>query len=249
MTEIRIRGLTASGWCEPCLVEPHRLADLRTNYNLLWAELPPTDLERLNQFCSIDPEILRKSRPRISLHSSQWLLRLSVPQHRGQRLILKNILLVLDEGLMISFEEGHPLKLDPEWLTDAQERILATRGTALLQKLVRLALEHYFRALGEVETRLHRAQEEIMANPQRRHLSQAHHLKRELLHLQRAVAPLPGQVSACLGQTLRAEQHHFLLDLNENCLEILDFIETYQGMARGLTELFVGSLTRRQLPP
>lgn len=246
MTELRIHSYGDQGWKESLQSDARWLQAHRHEFRFLWVELTPPGVDHLRELGYLELDLLKKPRPIVSFSKQQLTIRLAVPQRKGQRLILKNTLLIQQPGMVLSLQEGPPLQLEPNWLSLAAQRVLDSQGLALVQELLQIALDQYFKILNDIETRLHKLEEEILANPQRQQLNQAHQIKRDLLHMRRAVWPLRESFSACLREPLNSQMEHFLLDANESCLEIIDSIETYQDLGRGLTELFVGSLTRKR---
>jgi magnesium transporter len=246
LTELDINYCSERGWSKKLQADTHWLQAHRHEFQFVWVELTPPGLELLQELSGQDLEIAKKPRPVVAVSDQQLMIRLPVPQRRGQRLILKNMLLVQQPGILWSLQEGPRLELEPNWLSLARQRVLESHGLALLQELMQMGLEQYFKTLDEIEARMHKLEEEIVANPRRQQLIQAHQMKRDLLHLRRAIWPLRDRLSSGLRQSPTSPQSNLLIDLNQSCLEILGSIETYQNLVRSLTELFVGSLTRKR---
>lgn len=246
MTELRIHCYGASGWIENLQPDERWLKSHRHEFHSLWVELTPPGLDRLPELGCLELDRLKKPRPLVSLNKQQLMIRLGVPQRKGQRLILKNTLLIQHPGMVLSLQEGPRLQLDPDWLVLSAQQVLESQGLALVQKLLDLALDQYFKILNDIEAQLNELEEEILANPQRQQLSQAHHIKRDLLQMRRAVWPLRENFSHCLRQSPTPQHEHFFMDSDESCLEIIESIETYLEIGGRMTELFVSSLTRKR---
>ncbi|MFM8441829.1 MAG: magnesium/cobalt transporter CorA [Methylococcus sp.] len=100
-------------------------------------------------------------------------------------------------------------------------------------------LEHYAACLEEIE-------EELLDDPRKRLLQQAHGVKRGLLLLRRSIWPMRELIAQlqrerheCLSETTLT----YFRDVYDHCVQILDLNETYHEIATALTETYMSVIS------
>lgn len=180
------------------------------------------------------------------------------------RIFVVTRVLTLEDGKLkaeqISVFLGHRTVLtfqeDPGDIWDPIRQRLATKGSRLRQQdasflvysLLDAVVDHVFPILERYGDRLEELEDVLLERPDREAVNEVHRIKRDLLTVRHAVWPMREVISGlmretheCLGETTRL----YLRDLNDHVTQIIEVVEAYREIVRGLAETYMTSLSVR----
>jgi magnesium transporter len=109
-------------------------------------------------------------------------------------------------------------------------------------------IDHYFPVLEIFGERLESLEDRILLNPDRAVVGEIHDLKRELLHVRRAVWPQREALNTLVRDEIphiNAEARLYLRDCYDHCVRIIDLVETYREVCSDLMDLYLSSISNR----
>ena len=157
---------------------------------------------------------------------------------------------LLGPAYVVSFLES-----DSEIFTEVKDRILnkktkiGTRGADYLNySLIDAVIDNYFIVTDEIGEELELLEEEIVEAPTPASLRRLHSLRRVLIHIRKAVAPLREVVRKfeILETDLISEQTNmYYRDLYDHTVQILESVETYRDTLSALLDVYLSSTSNR----
>lgn len=184
-------------------------------------------------------------------------------EYQARIFVVTRVLSLVDGKLraeQISIFLGHRTVLtfqeDPGDIWDPIRQRLATRGSRLSQQdasflvysLLDAVVDHVFPILEKYGDRLDELEETLLEGPDRAAVEEVHRLKRELLTVRHAVWPMREVIAGlmresheCLGEMTRL----YLRDLNDHVTQIIEVVEAYREIVRGLVETYMTAVSVR----
>lgn len=168
-----------------------------------------------------------------------------------KRLHTEQISMFLGKGFLVSFQEGYP----GDSLEPVRQRLRNARGTIremgadyLAYALLDATLDANFPVLEVMGERLEVIEEKILATPDANTLNQIHEIKRELLHMRRAVWPHREAINGLLRapeEFLGREAAVYLRDCYDHTVQVIELLELYREFASDLAEVYLSSVSNR----
>lgn len=109
-------------------------------------------------------------------------------------------------------------------------------------------IDHYFPVLEAYGERLETLEDAIVGHPDRGVVAEVHAVKRDLLHLRRAIWPQREAINALVRDDiphLNAETRLYLRDVYDHAVRIIDLVETYREVCSDLMDLYLSSISNR----
>lgn len=162
----------------------------------------------------------------------------------------EQVSLVFGRNYVISFQEKPGDVLNPvrERIKKTVPRVRFMGADYLAYALIDAIVDHYFVVLESIGERVESLEEELVAKPATRHLDTIHSLKRELIHIRKAVWPMREVVSG-LDRMETPLIHDYtkmyIRDLYEHTVQVIDTVETYRDMVSGLLDIYLSSISNR----
>jgi len=163
----------------------------------------------------------------------------------------EQVSLVLGPDFVVTFQER------PGWdcLEPVRERIRkqATRmrdsGSGYLAyAILDAVIDHYFPVLEAYGERLESLEDRIVAEPDRAAVAEIHAVKRELLHLRRAIWPQREALNSLVRDEIphiTEETRLYFRDCYDHAVRIIDLVETYREVCSDLMDLYLSSISNR----
>jgi len=164
---------------------------------------------------------------------------------------MEQISLFVGSNFVISFQER------PGWdcLESVRERIrksvtrIREAGPGYLAyALIDAVVDHYFPVLEQYGERLELLEDSILLHPERQTIAQVHAVKRELLHLRRAIWPQREALNILVRDEIPpfdGETRIYLRDVYDHAVRIIDLTETYREICSDLMDLYLSSVSNR----
>ncbi|MBS0263883.1 MAG: magnesium/cobalt transporter CorA [Planctomycetes bacterium] len=180
------------------------------------------------------------------------------------RLFLIARMLELQDGHVtseqVSFALGHKTLLtfqeSPGDVWDPIRQRISVKGSRLRQNdvsfliysLLDALVDQCFPILEFYSDQLEELEDQALTAPTADTIHRIHAIKRELLTVRRAIWPMREVINSlqrerheCMSEVTRT----YLRDLYDNCVQIIDLVETYREFATGLAEIYMSALSIR----
>lgn len=166
------------------------------------------------------------------------------------RLFTEQISLFLGRTTLLTFQEVPGDAFEPirQRINARGSRLRQNDASFLLYSLVDAIVDSYFPILERCSERLEDLEEELLSRPTPETLQKVHAMKRELLLIRRAAWPMRELI-----MQMQRENHEgisdntrtYFRDVYDNCVQIIDLIETYREIIASLTETYMSALSNR----
>jgi magnesium transporter len=165
-------------------------------------------------------------------------------------LVDEQVSLVLVGDTVLTFQErtGDVWGTVRSRISDATSRLRRGKSSYLLYALLDAIVDQLFPILEHFGDELEQLEERIIGNATAKELQELYETKRELVMLRRVLWPLR-QVTDDLHRSelvgIDKSARTYLRDVYDHTLQVLDIVETYREMARGLTDLHMSAVSGR----
>ncbi len=163
---------------------------------------------------------------------------------------LEHISLIFGEKFVISFQEGEGDifgKIRERILT-AKSRVRSMGADYLAYALMDAVVDQYFMVVEWIGDRIEAIDNRLLIEPRPTDVVQIHRIKRDTLHLRRAVWPLREEVGALSksGSALvGADTKMFLRDLYDHTIQVMEMIETSRDILGGMHDTYLTTMSNK----
>jgi magnesium transporter len=211
-------------------------------------------IQDLGQCFSIHPLILEdlqntEQRPKMEdLGNYLYLTIKMMTIGEGSKAIkTEHISMILGSNYLISFQEDVGDVFDPVRERIRREgRIRKFGPDYLVYALIDDIVDNYFLVMEQLEERVEGLEEEMVANASQQSLSKLNTLKKDMIHLRKAVWPLREMISALDREDsslIREETRIYFRDVYDHVIQVIDTLETFRDMVSGMIDIYLSSLS------
>lgn len=164
--------------------------------------------------------------------------------------VVEHVAIVLKENTVLLFQE-----VEIDVFNGVRERIknkfgrIRTRGADyLFFALVDAIIDQYFVVLESILTKIESLEEEVYNDPQPEVSEKIQNLKKEVLRIRRAVAPVKEIVNRMLKSEhnlINEDTRVFWMDAYDHSIQIFENIELYREMAMSLMEMYMTNMSHK----
>lgn len=163
---------------------------------------------------------------------------------------IENVSLVLGDGYVISFQEreGDVFSAVRQRIRNGRGLIRGAGSDYLAYALMDGVVDAYFVALEKISEYIENLEEAIVLDPDERHMSEVHRLKREVLFFRKSVWPLRDEIAVLEkleSPLIRNSTRVYLRDLFDHSIQIVELAETMRDILGGMHDTFLSSLNNR----
>jgi magnesium transporter len=213
-------------------------------------------IEEIGQCYSIHPLILKdlqntEQRPKMQdLESYLYLtIKMMTIDDKTQEISIEHVSMILGPTYLISFQENIGDVFDPVRERIRREgRIRKFGPDYLVYALIDDIVDNYFLVMEKLEERVEDLEEELVVNATQKSLSKLNKLKKDMIHLRKAVWPLREVISALDREDspmIRAETRIYFRDVYDHIIQVIDTLETFRDMVSGMIDIYLSSLSYR----
>jgi len=155
----------------------------------------------------------------------------------------EQISFILGRNYLISLQEKKS-----DHFTDVRDRIINRKGVIrdkgsdfLLYRMLDAVVDNYFEVLEDISKVIEKLDDQIAESSDPNLPKKIEFQKRKLFQLRKIVIPLRDiamLLEAANHNFLSKENHHYFADLRENCLGILDEIDSNKSLLEGMASLY-----------
>jgi len=198
-------------------------------------------------------DILNTSqRPKIEEYAEYVFIALKAMHinERDKTLELEHISLIFGENYVISFQEGEGDMFGKirERILTAKSRVRSMGADYLAYALMDSVVDQYFLVVEWIGDRIEEIDSRLLVEPKPTDVVQIHRIKRDTLHLRRAVWPLReevGALSKSVSALVGADTKMFLRDLYDHTIQVMDMIETSRDILGGMHDTYLTSMSNK----
>jgi magnesium transporter len=163
---------------------------------------------------------------------------------------IEHVSLILLKNCVISFleDEGDVFDTVRARIRGGTGRIRSMRADYLAYSLMDAVVDHYFLTVERLGDRIEEIDEHILTEPHAEDIRDIHKLKRDMLHLRKAVWPFreaAGAIAKSESPLLCAETRVFWRDLHDHAIRIIDMVEMSREILGGIHDTYLSSISNR----
>ncbi|MEM6346311.1 MAG: magnesium/cobalt transporter CorA [Bacteroidota bacterium] len=164
---------------------------------------------------------------------------------------IEQVSICLGKNWVVSFQEKSEDVFSPvrQRLRIVNSRVRKASADYLLFALMDVIVSHYFKILDTFGERLEKLEDRIEEEPNPKNLKSIQSLRKDLLHLRRAINPLKeviNQLNRSEHPYLRKVTNKYFFDLRDQVYHITDNLDTYRDLLTNLYDLQL-SLTGQKM--
>ena len=163
---------------------------------------------------------------------------------------LQHISIVVTERVVISFQERATGAFDPvrEHIRSARGQVRQRGADYLAYALLDAVVDQYFAATDAVSERIEAIEEELAEHPDEGILGEIHAVKRDLIHLRRAVWPLR-EVTLNLqsgpAKMVARSTRAYLRDIHDHTVQVIELVDTMRELIGGVRDYYMTVMSNR----
>lgn len=160
----------------------------------------------------------------------------------------EQVSMFLGSDYVLCFQEQSGDCFEPlrERIRTGTGRVRQAGADYLCYGLLDAIVDGYFPVLERFSDQLEELEDDLVVQPENRHMAELHDRKRELLHMRRAVWPHREMINMLIrdeNSLIAAETRLYLRDVYDHLLQLIDIIETYREITTGLVDVYMSSVS------
>ena len=188
-------------------------------------------------------------RPKVDDYGEHLFIVVRMPRHDGQ-FETEQVSLFIRDGLVMSFQEvaGDCLEAVRARIRRGTGRVRDRGADYLAYAILDAITDSYFPILERLGEELEDLEDETLVSPVPSTVAKLHGVKRELLHLRRAIWPMREVFHAMQREeipVMTRESRVYLRDCYDHVAQLIDIIESYREIAGGLLDVYLSSVSNR----
>lgn len=195
---------------------------------------------------SIEDIFIEVKRPKLEEYNSYFFfsIRSALPtEASAPKLNQEKINFFLGKNFLISLQQKRSdhFTVVRERLEYKKGRIRERGADFLLYRMLDAIVDNYFEVLEDISQVIETLEGLVMRSNSHSLLGKIEFQKRKLQELRKIVMPLKEiaiSLDSTNSQLISTENHHYFVDLKENCLSILDEIDSNKAVLEGLANLY-----------
>ncbi len=234
---------------------PYKESANSTWINIVGPSLPEI-LEPLGKYFGIHSLVLEdirtEQRPKVDDYDDFIYLVVRELRYNKQTARLENsqVSIILGENYVISFQEkrSNLSLLVRERLRTGRIRRQGWGSDYLVYTLIDIIVDNYFLVLENMGESVEDQEITILNDPTQKGLSKVYHLKREMIVMRKYVWPLREVISRLQRDTnnlLSGEISHYLRDLYDHTIQVIDSIETFRDLISSIIDLHLSNASQK----
>lgn len=185
-------------------------------------------------------------RPKVEVYEDHVFVVLRMPDASGS-FATEQLSLFLGSGYVLTFQERPGDCLEPvrARLRAGRGRIRAAGSGYLAYALLDAVVDHFFPIIEHHGERVEAISDEVFRQPHDNQIFRIHEIKRDFMHLRRALFPLRETVNALLREdvpNMDDDTRVYLRDCYDHVIQQMDLVESYREVSGGLMEAYQSSV-------
>ena len=258
-SRIRVMHYTGEALEEKEAVAVEEVLPYFARAGVVWADVAGLDdvaaLEKLGQTLGLHPLALEDvlnvgQRPKVDDYEGHAFVVLRQLRLQEGRLDSEQVSLFFGQHFVLTIQASPLDDWQPvrERIRGGRPRIRNGGADYLAYALVDAVIDSFFPLLEQYGDRIEDLQAELLERPDQAALRRIHEINRELILVRRAAWP-HREVANALERSesglVKKATRVFLRDCYDHTVQILDILESYRDLARGLMDLYLSTVSNR----
>ncbi len=219
--------------------------------------LVPEVIEELALHFGLHPLVLRdilnpSRRPKLEDFGSHlfFIGKMLYYDEGKRKIVAEQISIVVGKNFVLSFQQREGDVFEPirERLRTSAGVIRSKGSDYLAYCMMASIVDNYFTVLERLGEEIEDLEEHLVRFASQGTLRSIHRLKKEVLTVRRAVWPLRevfSWVERLESPLIHPDTRHYLRDLYEHSVQVIETVETYREMLSGMVDIYLSSLNNR----
>lgn len=257
-SQLQIISYDAQNFVEPTSPATETIEKARTAHAVTWINvvgLRDVDLihEVGMQFnlhsLALEDVVNTHQRPKLEDYGDHIYIVLHMPTADGVG-ATEQLSLFVGADFVVTFQE-----LPGDWFEPVRNRIhtetsrLRQRGPDFLAyALIDAVIDSYFPLMESLGEAVDQLEVEVMNDPRQNHVTEIHALRRDLLHLRRAIWPMRELLNGLLRDNHPVIHEHtqlFIRDCYDHTVQLMDMVDTSREMMGSLIDIHLTATNNR----
>lgn len=166
------------------------------------------------------------------------------------KLITKQISLILEENLVISFQDDDDQIFDLiiKRLKTEKSQIRNKRADYLLYSLIDTIIDSYFLDLERLEDKIEFVEDNLIENTNPEVLKRIHNIKMDIITLRKIIWPLQEMLStleSCEYLQIDKSTDYYLRDVYDHSIQIFDILESFRDRISEMLDIYLSSTSNK----
>jgi magnesium transporter len=160
-------------------------------------------------------------------------------------------IILLDNNTVISFQEaegGDVFDIIRERIRAGKGRVRRAGADYLAYSLIDAVIDSYFVVLEKIGDEVEMLEDELLDTPLPKTLAHLHHLKRQMVHIRKAVWPVRDMINnleRSESDLISQPTTLYLRDAHDHTIRVIDTVETYRDLLSGMMDLYMSNVSNR----
>lgn len=160
-------------------------------------------------------------------------------------------IVLLNNQTVLSFQEaegGDVFDIIRDRLRLGKGRIRKCGADYLAYALIDAVIDSYFDVLEKFGDEMETLEESLLENPSPATLKHLHHLKRQMVHIRKAVWPvreLINNLERSESELITESTSVYLRDAHDHTIRVIDTVETYRDLLSGMMDLYMSNVSNK----
>ena len=168
----------------------------------------------------------------------------------GDPILDEQLSLIVGSNFVFTFQERVGDFFEPvrERIRSGKGRIRRLGPDYLAYALTDVIVDRYFNVLEHLGDRIEAMEEEVLLRQDSETVQVIHQLKRDALHVRRAVWPLREAISGVMrseSELLSETLHPYLRDVHDHAVQVADTVETLRELVSGVMDFYLTGVSNR----
>lgn len=162
----------------------------------------------------------------------------------------EQVSLIVGNEFVISFQERSEDVFETvrARIRNNKGRLRKMKADYLAYALMDCVVDGYFVVLEKLGEEIEELEDEIVERPVQDTMQRIHRMKREVLHLRKAVWPLREEIAAIQrseSPIFQETTYAYLRDVHDHTIRVIDTLETYRDMLMGMHDTYLTVVSNR----
>lgn len=174
------------------------------------------------------------------------------PKTDEERFITEQLtIILLSNNTVLSFQEaesGDVFDIIRTRIRQGKGRVRKAAADYLCYALIDAVIDSYFVVLEEIGDDVETLEDIMLQNPRPSTLNALHTLKRQMVHIRKAVWPMRELLSLMErteSSLITENTYIYLRDAHDHAIRVIDTVETYRDLLSGMMDLYLSSVSNR----
>jgi magnesium transporter len=154
------------------------------------------------------------------------------------------------KGLIVSFQERPGDCWEPirQRMRQARGRVRVCGADFLCYLLLDAIIDSYFPVVDRISELIDQADDDILRDPDSKHMQQVHEIRSQLLSIRRSIRPHREMLNELIRDDhplIQSETRVFLRDCYDHVIQLMDLVDTYRELTADLRDFYLSAVSNK----